>query len=201
MAPLSELGRTDIYLIDQIMKGRFRLRDKILDAGCGRGRNMQWFLANGYQMTGVDSDPAAIKATREMVASVGRDDTELHCCPVENMPFADATFDHVISSAVLHFAEDHAHFKAMVAEMVRALKPGGSLWIRMTTDVGIGHLVQPDDRGIALLPDGTERYLLTRPMLQWMLVNHNLEQLEPFKNVNVDDQRVMCVLVVGKVIP
>ena len=198
MAPLSELGRTDIYLIDQIMKGRYRVQDKILDAGCGRGRNMQWFLANGYQMTGIDSDPAAIKATREMASSLGRADAELRGCPVENMPFADATFDHVISSAVLHFARDHAHFKAMVAEMVRVLKPGGSLWVRMTSDVCITHLVKPDDRGVALLPDGSERYLLTRPMLQWMLVNYELEQIEPFKNVNVDDQRVMCVLVVGK---
>ena len=34
------IGNTDIYLIDQIMKNRYNQQDKILDAGCGNGRNL-----------------------------------------------------------------------------------------------------------------------------------------------------------------
>lgn len=196
--PLKQLGRTDIYLIDQIMKGRYRKSDRILDAGCGRGRNMQWFLTDGYKITGIDHDADAIRSTSEMARALGRRDAQLQIHPVESTPFDDHAFDHVISSAVLHFADNHDHFKAMMAEMIRVLKPGGSLWLRMTTDVGIQHLVQPDEQGIALLPDGSYRYLLTRTMLTWVLEHLPVAMLEPFKNVNVDDQRVMCVLLLGK---
>ena len=44
---------------------------------------------------------------------------------VERMSFGDAAFDLVLSSAVLHFARDEDHWRAMVSEMWRVLKPGG----------------------------------------------------------------------------
>ncbi|WP_332912670.1 hypothetical protein [Algoriphagus boritolerans] len=38
------LGNVDIYLLDQILKGRFSKEMKILDAGCGEGRNAVYFI-------------------------------------------------------------------------------------------------------------------------------------------------------------
>ena len=54
------LGCTDIYPIDHIMKGRYAPGDKILDAGCGDGRNMHWFVQNNFEIYGIDSSEAAI---------------------------------------------------------------------------------------------------------------------------------------------
>ncbi|RYD73106.1 MAG: class I SAM-dependent methyltransferase, partial [Sphingobacteriales bacterium] len=48
------LNETDIYLIDQILKNRFHPEMKILDAGCGDGRNLNYFLYNNYNVYGVD---------------------------------------------------------------------------------------------------------------------------------------------------
>ncbi|MDQ2862885.1 MAG: class I SAM-dependent methyltransferase, partial [Bacteroidota bacterium] len=139
------LGRTDIYLIDQIMRGRYMEGDKILDAGCGGGRNMHWFVQNNFDIYGIDSSEAAIINLRNEYPSLPS--KNLQVAFIEALPFTDNFFDHVISSAVLHFAANAAHFKEMIGEMVRVLKPSGTLFIRMTSDIGI------EDK-VKLLPNG-----------------------------------------------
>ena len=43
-----EFGDIDIYLFDQLLKGRLDASMSLLDAGCGGGRNLYYFLRNGY---------------------------------------------------------------------------------------------------------------------------------------------------------
>ncbi len=65
MIDLSSLfGQIDIYLFDQILRGRIAPGMKIFDAGCGRGRNLVFFLDQGYEVCAVDPDPAAIDHVR-----------------------------------------------------------------------------------------------------------------------------------------
>lgn len=99
---------------------------------------------------------------------------------------------------MLHFAENEAHFETMFAELVRVLKPGGSLFIRVATDVGLAHKMIPLGNGRFFMPDDSERFLLTRPVLDDLLRKHRLNLLEPFKTVLVDDLRSMGVVVLGK---
>ena len=47
-------GGIDIYLFDQLLKGRFVPGMRILDAGCGSGRNLVYFLRSGYEVFAVD---------------------------------------------------------------------------------------------------------------------------------------------------
>ena len=115
--------------------------------------------------------------------------------PVEQLPFDDNSFHHIISSAVLHFARNIAHFHAMLAEMVRVLQPNGSLFIRMTSDIGIEEKVSPVGEGVYQLPDGSTRFLLTRPLLAEVMQKYRLAYLEPLKTVNVNDIRCMSTLV------
>ena len=126
----SLLGRTDIYLIDQIMKGRYVEGDKILEAGCGGGRNMHWFVQNNFDIYGIDSSEAAIVNLKNEYPTLPSENLQIAL--IEKLPFPDNFFDHVISSAVLHFAANAEHFKEMIGEMLRVLKPGGTLFIRMT---------------------------------------------------------------------
>ena len=190
------VGDTDIYLLDQIMKGRYRQTDKILDAGCGTGRNLHWFFKENMDLYGIDQDPVAINELKIAHPSLPAD--RLHACPVEHLPFENDFFDHIISSAVLHFADSTSQFQNMLAEMVRVLKSGGSLFIRMTSDIGIEHKVELIKDEVYTIPDQSKRFLLTRSLLANILQQYPLSFIEPFKTVNVDDMRCMSTLVLKK---
>jgi tellurite methyltransferase len=190
------IGATDIYLLDQILKGRYQLGYRLLDAGCGGGRNLHWFLRNGFEIYGVDRDPLAIAALQEQHPDLpaGR----FLACDAATLPFPDGHFEGIISSAVLHFAESTRHFFQLVDELHRVLKGGGSLFIRMTSDIGIEDKVVPTGEGVFLLPDGSTRFLLTRALLEELLRRYDFRFLEEFKTVNVGDKRCMSTLVLQK---
>ena len=195
--PLHEfIGDTDIYLIDQIMKGRYQPEDSILDAGCGYGRNLFWFLKNGFNVHGVDQNLAAITSLRTHLPShLGK---KFQQADLETLPYDDNFFDHIICSAVLHFAKNTTRFHEMVTESARVLKTNGSLFIRMTSDIGIEGRSHPIGDGVYQIPDGSTRFLLTRTLLAEITQKNNLSFLEPFKTVNVDDLRCMSTLVLKK---
>lgn len=190
------LGATDIYLIDQIMKGRYKKGDVLLDAGCGWGRNLHWFLKNGFDIYAIDTDPGVIQDLKQSFPALPSD--RFQQAAVEQTTFAADFFDGIISSAVLHFAQNTAHFFAMMDELYRVLKSGGTLFIRMASDIGIETRVQPLGDGVFLLPDGSTRFLLTRSLLNQLFSRYAFSYLEDFKTVNVNDLRCMCTLVLKK---
>ena len=190
------LGQTDIYLVDQIMKGRYVPSDKILEAGCGGGRNMNWFVKNDFQIYGIDQSEAAILNLRSKYPDL--EEEKLKVGMIEKIPFEDNYFDHIISSAVLHFAKSETHFKDMMGEMLRVLKPEGSLFIRMTSDIGIEEKVVLLENGNYQIPDGSMRFLLTRNVLKDLMKTFPISFLEPLKTVNVDDMRCMSTLIFRK---
>ena len=192
------IGDTDIYLIDQILKGRYKEHETILDAGCGIGRNMHWFLQNNLCIYGIDSNITYITELKRDFPDLPP--IRLQVADIEKMPFGDNFFNHIISSAVLHFAESTQHFLNMMHEIFRVLKPNGTLFIRMTSDVGIEHLVKKIKNGVYFLPDGTTRFLLTRDILKQVLHAYPFTFIEPLKSVNVDDMRCMSTLMLHKTI-
>lgn len=190
------LGQTDIYLIDQIMKGRYRTGDVLLDAGCGSGRNLHWFLRNGFDIYAIDTNADVIDWLANENRELSPDRFRVNA--VERLSFPSLFFDGIISSAVLHFASNKTHFFSMMDEMHRVLKPEGTLFIRMASDVGIENHVQPVKDDIYLLPDGSHRFLLTRHLLAEIASRYSFSFLEPFKTVNVADLRCMSTLVLQK---
>ena len=192
------LGNIDIYLLDQVLKGNFSMDMKILDVGCGEGRNTVYFLREGYQIFGVDQNPIAIQMARIQAQTIQRD-YDVHrfqTALVEDMPFHKGAFDAMISSAVLHFAKNTAHFHRMLDEMMRILKPGGTLFLRMTTGfAGILEKSTALGDGVYLLPDGSERFVLTEELLNNIQKKHHLHHLEAPKSMLVHGQRAMGVFV------
>lgn len=195
-----EIGGIDIYLLDQILKNRFTPSGRILDVGCGSGRNLFWFLKNGFQITAIDQSEKAVNAVRERCSMIepGFDQGRIVLGQLADMPFQDDAFDGVICNAVLHFASTAEEFKHMMAELSRVLKPGGTLFIRMTSDVGIREKLDKGENGVYLLPDGSYRFLLTKSLLSEVLSANELRTIEPFKTVNVNDLRCMSTLVLTK---
>ncbi len=189
------LGNVDIYLLDQIVKGRYLKEDKILDAGCGSGRNMYWFYHNQYNIWAIDRELEQIELVRETYPDCSN---QFLLSELDEMPYTNAEFNHIVCNAVLHFARNEKHFNGMMAEMLRVLKVHGSIFIRMASNIGIEELVVSEGNGIFSIPDGTQRFLLTRKLLDNFMAKYNLTFLEPVKTTNVYDIRCMTTLVLQK---
>jgi SAM-dependent methyltransferase len=193
-------GNIDIYLFDQLLKGRIPPSTSILDAGCGVGRNLIYFLTYNFEVFAVDSDPESIQQVRLLASKLS---PNLHpqnflIADVAEMPLPNERFDLVISSAVLHFARNQQHFDGMLDEMWRVLKPGGVLFARVASSIGIEKLIKPTGRGWFLLPDGTERFLVDELMLTAAGERLGAKKLEPLKTTNVENLRCMTTWVVEK---
>jgi tellurite methyltransferase len=188
-----QFGNIDIYLFDQLLKGTYANCHKVLDAGCGGGRNLVYFLQNGYNVHGIDPSEQAIEAVRALAGQLSPaiPADNFRVCAAEDMPYAEGSFDLVISSAVLHFAQSPAHFEAMLYAMWRVLKPGGYLFARLASDIGIEPWVQPLGNGCYLLSDGSERFLVNQTTLLTYTQQLNGCLHEPIKTTNVQNLRCM----------
>lgn len=193
-------GEIDIYLFDQILKNRFTDRMNILDAGCGAGRNLIFFLRNGCQVFGVDQNREAIQAVRELARTLAPTfpAENFQVSKIEEMPFPDEHFDAVISSAVLHFAAHERQFNAMLEEMWRVLKTGGLLFARLASSIGIEDKIELIEDRRHLLPDGSERFLVDEEMLLRLTGKLGGFLAEPIKTTNVQNLRSMTTWVVRK---
>jgi SAM-dependent methyltransferase len=193
-------GNIDIYLFDQLLKHRFDPRMEVLDAGCGGGRNLIYFLRSGYAVSAVDQSGEAIAQVQALAATLaphlqsGNFRVEM----VERMSFADASFDVVISSAVLHFARDEEHWQNMVLEMWRVLRRGGIFFARMASSIGIEERVEQLEGRRYRLPDGSDRFLVDERMLLATTGALGGELLEPLKSVVVQNMRSMATWCVRK---
>jgi tellurite methyltransferase len=186
-------GNIDIYLFDQLLKGTYDDSQKVLDAGCGSGRNLVYFMQNGYDVYGVDPDEQAVQAVKNLTASLSPNTalSNFVQAAAEDMPFGDETFNLVICSAVLHFAQSGQHFDSMLRSIWRVLKPGGYLFARLASDIGIEKLVTPLGHGRYLLPDGSERFLVNQQTLLRYTTELNALLHEPIKTTNVQNLRCM----------
>ena len=193
-------GDIDIYLFDQILKNRFTPEMKILDAGCGGGRNLVYFLRENFQIFAVDREAEAIEYVRYLAESLAPEISagNFQVAAIEKMPFADETFDWVLSNAVLHFADDEAQFNEMLREMWRVLKPSGLLFVRLASTIGIEDKVEKIAERRYLLPDGSERFLVDEEMLISATENLGGIFVEPIKTTNVQNLRSMTTWIIGK---
>ena len=202
-APSADLharfGDIDIYLFDQLLRGRFDERRRVLDAGCGAGRNLPYFLARGFDIYAIDEDPAAVASARALAARVAPalPADQIRQGTLHALPWADGRMDAVVCSAVLHFARDRAHFERMVDEMWRVLASGGLFFARLASSIGIESLVT-DTVGRVRLPDGSDRFVVDEQFL--LDTTHNLRGTlcDPLKTTNVQNSRCMTTWVVEK---
>jgi SAM-dependent methyltransferase len=195
-----QFGQIDIYLFDQLIKGRIAPGMRVLDAGCGFGRNLIYFLREGYEVFGADTNPQAIEGIRNLAAyllpTLPAD--HFHSEPLEQMTFPAEFADVVLISAVLHFAKDDAHFQAMLRGAWRMLKPGGLFFCRLASSIGMEQQVKPLAGRRCLLPDGSERYLVDEPLLVQLTQELGGHLLDPLKTTVVQNQRSMTTWVIRK---
>jgi len=199
----TRFGQIDIYLFDQLLRGRIRPGMTVLDVGCGSGRNLVYFLREGYEVFAADPDAPSIGAVRQLAARLAPrlPAANFRCEPAEAMTFPDALADLVISNAVLHFARDDGQFQRMLVESWRTLNPGGLLFCRLASSIGIEPMVRHRTGRRGLLPDGSERYLVDQDLLLELTGRLGGELADPLKTTVVQDQRAMTTWVVRKPAP
>ena len=195
-----QFGQIDIYLFDQLLRGRLKPGMRVLDAGCGSGRNLVYLLRSGYDVFGADADADAIESVRVLAATLAPHlpGANFRAEAVEEMSFPDAFADVVLSSAVLHFARDDRQFEAMVTDMWRVLRPGGLLFCRLASAIGMETRVRQMIGRRFLLPDGSERYLVDEALLVELTRRLGGTLLDPLKTTIVQNQRCMTTWVVRK---
>ena len=193
-----QFGQIDIYLFDQILRGNIAAGMTVLDAGCGHGRNLVHLLRTGCQIFALDRDPAGVEHVRQLSESLetGLPAEKFQVGSIEKMPFPDGLADVVIANAVLHFARDSQHFQAMLRELWRTVKPGGMLFCRLGSRIGMEF--QRLRGNIFLIPDGSEWFLVDEEMLLRLTKEMNAVLVDALKTTIVQDYRCMTTWVLRK---
>ncbi|MCA8961632.1 MAG: class I SAM-dependent methyltransferase, partial [Planctomycetes bacterium] len=190
-------GSIDIYLLDQVLRGNVADDAVVLDAGCGAGRNLEYFIRQGHQVYGVDTKPLAIERVREWAGRLGSGlddmDSRFRVEPVEALSFPEGRFDLVICNAVLHFARDVDHFVAMTEALARVAKPGGTVFTRLASSIGIERFLDPARAvpGWHRLPDGSDRFIVDLEFLLARTEALGATLVDAIKTVNVQNRRCM----------
>lgn len=195
-----QFGGIDIYLFDQLLRGRLVPGMRVFDAGCGSGRNLVYLLRSGYQVFGIDADPGSIRTVRQLAARLAPElpPENFRVESIEQVSFPENFADVVLSSAVLHFARDDQQFDAMLQGTWRVLRPGGLLFCRLASSIGMEQLVKPIAGRRHRLPDGTERYLVDEAFLLNLTGQLGGQLMDPLKTTVVQGQRCMTTWVVRK---
>ena len=194
-----EFGHIDIYVFDQLLRGRIAPGMRVFDAGCGGGRNLVYLLRGGYDVAGNDADAGAIAEVRTLAETLSPGRVhDFRVEPIERTSFADVSFDVVIASAVLHFARDESHFETMLRQMWRVLKPGGTFFARLASTIGIEQDVVSLGNGRYRLPDGSDRFLVDAAAIESWTAALGATLLDPIKTTVVHDQRSMTTWVAKK---
>jgi SAM-dependent methyltransferase len=194
-----QFGNIDIYVFDQLLRGRIAPGMRVFDAGCGGGRNLVYLLGHGFAVCGNDADPNAIAEVRALASSRSpRGEFDFRVEPIERTSFPDDHADVVISNAVLHFARDEQQFEAMLRQMWRVLKPGGILFARLASTIGIESSIVALGGGRFRLPDGSDRFLIDAPAIESWTRQLGGRLIDPIKTTLVHDQRSMTTWVAQK---
>ncbi len=193
-----QFGQIDIYVFDQILRGNIAPGMRILDAGCGFGRNLVYLLREGFEVFALDADPEGVEHVRRLsgVLETGLPEANFQVGPIERMPFPDAFADAVICNSVLHFARDDKHFRAMLADLWRVVAPGGLLFCRLGSRIGMDF--QRVRGNIYEIGDGSEWYLVDEATLLSLGRDLHAILVDPLKTTVVQDYRCMTTWVLRK---
>jgi SAM-dependent methyltransferase len=193
-----QFGQIDIYVFDQILRGNIAPGMRVLEAGCGYGRNLVHLLREGCEVFALDQDAEAMDHVRKLSASLmtGLPPENFQVGSIERMPFAEGFADVVVCSSVLHFSRDENHFRSMLAELWRVLRPGGMLFCRLGSRIGMDF--ERVGGNIFVVGDGSKWFLVDEEMLMDLVDEMNAVLVDPLKTTIVQDYRCMTTWVMRK---
>ena len=198
MSLQEQFGQIDIYVFDQILRGNISAGMKVLDAGCGYGRNLVYLLREGCEVFALDANEDGVSHVRALAAELAPQlpPENFRVGAIDAMDFPDGFADVVICNSVLHFARSEQHFLAMVSELWRVLRPGGLLFCRLGSRIGMEF--ERVRENVYRIGDGSEWFLVDEAILLRMTEQMNGLLVDPLKTTIVQDFRCMTTWVVRK---
>ena len=193
-----QFGQIDIYVFDQILRGNIAPGMRVLDAGCGYGRNLVHLLREGCEVFAADANAEAVEHVQALAAELAPDlpSSNFRVGPIETMGFPDGFADVVICNSVLHFARDDAQFMAMLEQLWRVVRPGGMLFCRLGSRIGMDF--ERLRGNVYRINDGSEWFLVDEAMLMKLTDQMGAIMVDPLKTTIVQDYRCMTTWVLRK---
>ncbi|MEM6735448.1 MAG: methyltransferase domain-containing protein [Bacteroidota bacterium] len=179
-------GDMDLFLIDAILKGKIPQEGKVLDIGCGEGRNGIFFINEEYEYLGIDQNASRISLIDYLSKS---SKTAIARFQVGRMQEIDLSeeFDVIICSRILHFAENEQDFQLIWRNIVQHLNTQGVLYFSMDSAM-IGQEVKAKGNGKYEFQDGHISYALNPSLYEYML--KGFSELEYLKTVIYNNKRI-----------
>lgn len=123
----------------------------VLDAGCGTGVHSVRASKYGAKVTAIDISQSMIDVAKQNIEKAGfAEQTAFQQEDLTTLSFADQTFDHIFSWGVIIHIPD---FKSALDNLVRALKPGGSLALYVTNENALDLKIENFIRKLLRKPD------------------------------------------------
>ena len=196
-----QFGQIDIYLFDQLLRGNILPGMRILDAGCGFGRNLVYLLRSGFDIIAIDANPEAIQHVRALAAELAPTlpPDNFRVSTIEQLDIPTSSAEVVLCNSVLQFARDETHFLSMIEELWRVLTPGGFFFCRLGSRIGMDF--EQLRENIFRIPDGSEWFLPDETMLLDITEQLDAVQVDPLKTTIVQDYRCMTTWVLRKRAP
>lgn len=146
---------------------------KVLDVGCGNGKNMTYIKNKSINVIGVDFSEKLLEICEKKLLNVVKAD-------VRNLPFDDDTFDYVISIAVIHHLSTEKYRQKSINEMLRVCKSNGkvliSTWAFEQPDMSKFNFI-PGDNNVKWNITKRYYYIYDRENIVKFLEPYNVESL------------------------
>ena len=111
-------------------EGRAQAGRRLLDIGCGAGRNAVPLAAGGWDVLGLDmSRPMLDAAARRARAAGVSSRVRLAAAPMDHLPVADASMDVIVAHGIWNLARSGSEFRAAVREAARVARAGAPLFL------------------------------------------------------------------------
>ena len=124
------LGNIDLHLLDQVLKGRFKKDGSLLDAGCGEGRNLHYFLGQGFDTYIVDKDPSSIQMVQMIARSLKTTVSGDHSFVGDIEEIQWKSFQSILLVNVIQHFEDMHKLTSTLAGLFRILHSHGILFVK-----------------------------------------------------------------------
>lgn len=154
---------------------------KVLDLGCGGGRNTSMLVQMGFQVRACDLHEGMVRITRDKIRPLLQGEDEETIVQTANMlqlPFENDFFDVLLANGVYHNTSSVQEFKNAVKESVRVLKQDGFLCLNVFHDEIIENdLVKQEEPHLYITPDQIDMILLPKEEIRRILGQNSLSEV------------------------